>query len=102
MIYTIGHAENYRPAIAKNGIVHKVGRDGKKGPWWFRIWGVRSNYPGGYAFKTMKDAQRRIDEAYPTSGFAVFGLKADWETDTVPSKKGWWHHLINDSEIILL
>ncbi len=30
----------------------------------------------------------------------MFGLDADWEKDTVASKDGWWHNLINSSYII--
>ncbi len=95
MIYTIGHAENYRTAIARDGKIQKLGRDHKGGH-------LPKDYPGGYAFKTFKDAVHRIEEAYQDKGFAVFGLKADWEKDTVPSSHGWWHNLINDSDIVLL
>ncbi len=95
MIYTIGHAENYKAAIAKTGSIQKLGRDHKGGH-------LPKDYPGGYAFKSWRDAIRRIEEAYSESGFAVFGMKADWDKDTAPSPNGWWHNLINDSEIVLI
>ena len=95
LIYTIGHEKNYLASIAANGPIKKLGRDGASSH-------KPKDYPGGYAFKTIGEAQRRIDEGYPTRGFAVFGLEADWGKDTVPSKTGWWHHLINDSEIVPL
>lgn len=86
MIYTIGHRESYLRGL-EAGQLYKTGR--------------HDSYPGGYAFKTREDAQRRIDEAYDES-YAVFGLDADWEQDTVPSKHGWWHALVVDRPIILL
>ncbi len=95
MIYTIGHAINYRTSIAKNGTIQKLGRDGRKPKKY-------PDYPGGYAFKTWRDAVKRIEEAYQDKGFAIFGLEADWERDTIPSTEGWWHHLINDSDIVVI
>jgi hypothetical protein len=88
-IYTIGHRANYLKAIAQSdtGTIKKLGKS--------------KDYPGGYAFLTREDAERRIQEAYANRGFAVFGLKAHWEHDTEPST-GWWHNLLRDAEIIVL
>jgi hypothetical protein len=96
MIYTIGHEESYMQAIAKSetGVIQKTGRlkaDDYGGP-----------YSGGYAFQTLEDAQRRIDEAYSEQGYIVFGLNADWEHDTEPAYDGWWHYLIHHSDIVIL
>lgn len=88
MIYTIGHEGNYLANIEKYGTIHKLGKT--------------DDYSGGYAFKTREDARRRIDEKYPNRGFAVFGLKADWNLDTVPSDDGWWRNLIRDAEIVVM
>lgn len=60
-----------------------------------------NGYEGGYAFQTVEDAQRRIDEAYPESGYAVFGLDTTWE-NTYPASDGWWCLLIEDAPIIVL
>lgn len=94
MIYTIGNEKNYMAAIAENGVIQKTGKgDLPDCP----------NYPGGYAFKTAEDAQRRIDEAYPDRGFAVFGLDADWEADTYRNPEGgWWNNLLIDADIVPL
>lgn len=94
MIYTIGHRDNYLKAIAKTGTIWKLGKHepGEDYP---------DGYPGGYAFQSIEDAQRRIDEAYPEHGFAIFGLSATWE-DTEPSKDGWWNNLLTDAEIVVL
>jgi len=97
VIYTIGHVENYLKAIADSpdGAIKKLGRcePGERFP---------DGYTGGYAFKTVEDAQRRIDEAYPDRGFGVFGLDAEWEMDTTQNTNGWWHNLVNSSGIIVL
>lgn len=93
MIYTIGNARSYLEAMRGGEIVHKTGK--------------RDNYAGGYAFKTVADAERRIAE-YDSAGgdyhgvFSVFGLGADWERDTEPNEIGWWHNLLVDSPLILL
>jgi len=89
MIYTIGHAASYLEAIRQRGRIFKLGKT--------------DQYPGGYAFETVKDAHRRIDEAYPVRGFAVFGLDVDWDRDTEPNREGgWWHNLLIDAKIIVL
>ena len=98
MIYTIGYEQNYLKAIADSpdGTIQKTG---KRAP----CEQFPNGYEGGYAFQSIEDAQRRIGGEYPTSGFAVFGLKAKWETDTEPNQNGeWWHNLLNDAEIVTL
>lgn len=100
MIFTIGHTASYLNAIA-NSPDGKIQKTGRIEP------GENDDFPngyiGGYAFESAKDAQRRIDEAYPDRQFGVFGLDADWEKDTIPNPDGgWWHNLINDSDIIVL
>lgn len=97
MIYTIGHEANYLATLAEHPTMRKVGR---RPPGTYDEY--PDGYPGGYAFRTAADAQRRIDEAYPTAGFAVFGIDADWEMDTVPAVDGWWHSLVNDARVIVL
>lgn len=98
MIYTIGHKQSYIKAIADSpdGTIDKLGKQSpcERFP---------DGYPGGYAFQSIEDAQRRIDEEYPTNGFIIFGLKADWKNDTEQNQNGgWWHNLLNDAEIVVL
>jgi hypothetical protein len=94
VIYTIGNIENYILAMAMNGKVFKQGKrtdsDGTNA------------YPGGYAFLTYEDAQRRITEEGKVGKWGVFGLNANWETDTEPATDGWWHNLKIDAEIVIL
>lgn len=90
MIYTIGHQENYDKALREHAALGQVTYKTGQG----------ADYPGGYAFQTAEDAQRRIAEAYPERNFAVYEVDADWEGDTYPSAEGWWHHLKEDRPII--
>lgn len=90
MIFTIGNRESYDDLVRQNGAkgvcVLKLGR--------------RDGYPGGYAFQTATDAARRIAEAYPGRGFAIYEVDADWERDTYSSAAGWWRNLKTDRPII--
>ena len=92
MIYTIGHAVNDWNAIAANGTITKTGRitnaDGQ-------------HYQGGIACQTYNDALEAINEIFDPA-YEVFGLKADWDTDTVPSEVHRWHDLLVSSEIVPL
>ena len=88
MIYTVGNRAHYLAAIAREGTVFKTGR--------------HDNYPGGYAVQTIEDAERLIVEQGQVGVWGVFGLLADWETDTEPSKDGWWHDLLIDAPVVVL
>ena len=95
MIFTIGHQKNYLKAIAFSGAIYKVGRRAPCDEF-------PNGYAGGYAFASIEDAQRRIEEAYEGRGFAVFGLLADWESDTEPSSDGWWRNLVTDALVVVV
>ena len=101
MIYTIGHKVTYLIAMGEkailylkgegDGILYKSGRTG--------------NYDGGYAFRSEHDAQLRIEELEAggmPSNYMVFGLRADWDTETEKADDGWWNLLLVDAEIVLL
>lgn len=81
MIFTIGHQGNYDKALREHAALGQVTYKTGQG----------DGYPGGYAFQTAADAERRIAEVYPDHGFAVYEVDADWERDTHPSAEGWWH-----------
>jgi hypothetical protein len=96
MIYTIGHEATYMKALADKpeGGLMKLGArpPGEQYP---------KGYQGGYAFQSVYDALRRINEAHEGQGFAVFGLETTWD-NTRQSESGWWSHLIQDARIIPL
>ena len=83
MIFTIGHTESYLCYFAEQGTPQKKGRcDG---------------YPGGSVWQTQEEAQKHVG-----SEFSVFGVLADWDTETEQSQEGDWHDLLVDAELVLL
>ena len=83
MIYTIGRTVAYKKNFRDLPIVEKLGRT--------------PDYAGGSVWKTPEEAQR-----YCPSDYSVYGVEADWEKDTVPSKEGRWHDLLKTSKIVKL
>lgn len=80
MIYTIGHKSSYQEAIEKYGSITKL--------------------EGGYAFKSVEDAQKRIQEHGKEELWVVWGLAASWESDTQQDGDNWWHILNKEVPII--
>lgn len=87
MIYTLGSRRSYLHAFGTPPVT-KIGRT--------------ANYPGGYAFKTIADARRHKEEAHPHTDFIVFGLLADWETDTHETAGQWWRNLTFDRQCVMI
>lgn len=85
MIYTIGHSESYRNYLSDIDSPHiKLGKKG--------------NYAGGSVWETYWEAKLHCPP-----GFEVFGVKAKWNVDTVPTCSGEnWHDLLKDSEFFAL
>jgi len=83
MIYTVGHRESYERYFAEQGTPRKRGRD--------------SGYPGGSVWRTAEEASACCEE-----GFAVYGVLADWDTDTAENALGMWRDLIPDAELVKL
>lgn len=88
MIYTVGHKENYESAIKEHGTIHKLGET--------------VDYGGGIVFETIEDANQYLDEIGMADKWCVWGVDADWITDTKPADDGWWCYLLFDAEIIPL
>lgn len=84
--YTVGHERNYDRGIVDHG----------RG---FMKAGRQDGYLGGFVLRTVREAYRLIGEFGKRGEWAVYELDADWGRDTVPSKDGWWHDLVNDSVI---
>jgi hypothetical protein len=95
MIYTVGNKENYFKAIAVQGTIFKVG---KTDDWLGEL------YVGGCCFKTYEDAQIQADAWTKELNreFAVYGLDADWDTQTEQNEKESYHSLLIDAPIIVL
>ncbi len=81
MIYTIGHTENYEQAFLNNDVVIKKGKT--------------ENYEGGSVWKTYEEAERNKPE-----DFSVYGVLADWKTDTSPNESNNWNDLLVNSKLV--
>ena len=95
MIFTLGLTEGYKNLIAerKEAGEHawKVGRNSE------------SNYQGGSVWKTYDDAKSYLDLMWcEHEKFSVFGVMADWETQTTPNeeKGATWHDLLVDAILV--
>ena len=83
MIYTIGHTESYHRYFEEQGTPSKKGRT--------------EDYSGGSVWKTIEDAEKHCPK-----GYSVFGMIADWDKDTEPSKDGDWNDLLIDADLVKL
>ena len=90
MIFTVGHAISYLKGLATYAEFFKLGKYERDD----------DSYEGGYAFQTFESAADFIDAEYPHNGYSVFGLLADWEKDTEPSRDGNYHVLLKDAQIV--
>lgn len=90
MLYTVGHRENYLRAISEspNGIIQKTGK--------------HAGYGGGIVFKSYEDASRFMNKDSTPKTWCIWGLIANWETDTEPDPhpEAWWHVLLTNSDIV--
>lgn len=59
--------------------------------------GKTEDYPGGSVWETREEA-----EVYACNIRSAFGVLADWEKDTTPSRNGDWHDLLVDAEVVNL
>jgi hypothetical protein len=85
VIFTIGRKLAYEAAL-DDPAVEKPLKMGKS-----------DDYVGGSVWKTPEGARKNCPP-----GFIVYGVLADWEKDTAPSKEGNWHDLLKDSEFVRL
>ncbi|MBT4101691.1 MAG: hypothetical protein HOM68_11760 [Gemmatimonadetes bacterium] len=87
MLYTIGHRLNYLQTFRKMaGVVDGTHNKGK----------------GGFAVRSIDEARQLAHEHFPDKDMAIFGIYADWETDTVAVADGWWHNLSKAAPIVML
>lgn len=90
MVYTVGPKKIYHAQLEVWGSVKKMGRN--------------DNYLGGCVFQTIENAHCFIAKFFggDFEKYEVFGIAADWETDTTPSEDDWWNYLLVGSEIFRL
>jgi len=81
MIYTVGHTASYEQYFQEQTTPKKLGRT--------------DDYPGGSVWMTKEAAQKHCNKEY-----SVYGVIADWHTDTAPSHDGDWHDLLVTSVLV--
>lgn len=89
MIYTIGHKSSYERYFAEQGQPRKLGRT--------------PDYPGGSVWETAAAAQVYA-AAHTEQEYAVYGVLADWNTDTAPTEYplATWRDLLVTSDLVRL
>ena len=86
MIYTVGKVNIYEPYISNDPCPQKAGRC--------------ENNQGGSVWETFKLAQDYLDEFDTLKEFRVYGVLADWDTQTeeVVGKK--WRDLLINADLV--
>ena len=92
MIYTVGFREAYDTLFEGPNQTIKRGRQTVNG---------KMVYPGGMVFRTREDAQHYIDDN-ALGGYTVYGVRAEWGQDTMPSTEGPFHDLLKDAPMVQL
>lgn len=93
MIFTVGHRESYEKGIDEMGAdFQKLGkRDDFQG----------SPYLGGSVWKSEKEAERYL-AVRQLASYAVYGILADWETETEQLPDEPYRRLLVDAQIVAL
>lgn len=90
VIYTFGHEEHYEEGMKE--FHQEKGGYFKKGM-------TQDGYPGGSVFGTFEEAQAYLD-LHNMNDHKVYGVVANWHTDTEPSKHGDFHDLLITSRLV--
>jgi hypothetical protein len=88
LIYTIGRTDAYEQAFREQVTPRKLGRT--------------TDYPGGSVWPNRRGAEEFLVAYEHDQGFSVYGVRADWDTDTAPSTDGPWHDLLRDADLVRL
>jgi hypothetical protein len=85
MIYTVGLIAIYEPRLAAGTAV-------KGGP--------KDDYGGGWVWESAAAAQAFLVEQKSASIRRVYGVLADWTTDTAPVEGKPYHRLLRDARVV--
>jgi hypothetical protein len=93
MIYTIGETESHDRHLAMGGTVRLLGRTDPN----------RGGLGPGSVWKTPEDAKAYLDE-YPRAhkGHSVYGVLAEWDSQTAPSADRTYQELLVSSDLVKL
>jgi hypothetical protein len=90
MIYTVGNREAYSKAFREQGRLAKVG----KGQY------QEQPYDGGGVFETESDARAHLKAENLSETHEVYGVIADWESDTKQFEGEPFRRLTRDAEMV--
>lgn len=88
MIFTLGKTDVYDPLLRDHPDATKEGRS--------------DDYAGGSVWETFEAAQAYLDSTILGEEFSIYGVLADWETQTEPEPGQGWHRLLVTSKLIKL
>lgn len=91
MIYTIGNKNNYDKMLKP--FLDDIGLEEDQTKFVYKL-GKEDNYPGGSVFKTIRDAKNFLIK-YQYDDYGIYGVNADWETDTEDCGKEFNNLLVN-------
>lgn len=88
MIYTIGRVTSYERALDEHKDVKKSGKS--------------DDYEGGWVWKTYEEAltEAKKHDIAGVSQYKVYGVKANWDTDTEHHGNNHYNNLLVDSIIV--
>jgi len=87
MIYTLGHTEAYERYFQEQGVPQKLGKT--------------DDYVGGSVWQSFSEANKHRLKL-KMNDFSVYGVLADWNSDTEKSLDGDFHDLLVTSDLIKL
>jgi hypothetical protein len=88
MIYCVGRTDRYEAAFSQPSPPVKKGGG--------------ADYAGGWVWATVADARRFIAMNGLGATHSVYGLRAEWDTDTVAVAGESWRRLARDAEVVRL
>ena len=92
MIYCIGRRDRYEAGLDREGPFLKVGRGLRKGVW----------QDGGTVWRTEEDARAFIERNGIGETRDVYGVLADWDSDTIQLGNEPYRRLLKTSGIVRL
>jgi len=93
VIFTVGKTEIYEPYLRDDPEAAKLGRGNDH---------AGNYYSGGSVWKTREAAQAYLDLTNIQKEFSVYGVLADWETQTEAEPGKEWHRLLVTSKLVKL
>ncbi len=101
MIYTVGYTKTYLKLFALDSETPEDRAPFKLGRRPPGDEDYPNGYPGGSVFQSQEQAQAWLDEKNLLT-YSIFGVEADWDTDTAPRSDASFRDLLVDAKLVLL